>query len=331
MPANLPPQYLKAEEDFRRASSPADRLEVLRELFRLLPKHKGTEKLQCDLKTKISRAREDLEGGKGVSVKKAGVSYKVPSEGAGQVVLVGPPNSGKSALLASMTNAHPEIAPYPFTTRAPQPGMATWQDVRFQLVDLPPTSADFLEPWMPGMVASADAALFVVDLGDDDLIDAAEVAWNRLSEAHVELVGTLPVDSGDEALRHVKTLLVANKLDAEGAADRLAILREWSGDRFPIVATSATTRDHLDSLISAAYDTLGVFRVYTKRPGKSADRTSPFTLPFGSTVLDLAREVHRDLEQSLKFAKVWGSGTFEGQTVRRDHELRDADVVELHS
>jgi uncharacterized protein len=330
MPANLPPQYIKAEDDFRRASTPADRLETLRELFRLLPKHKGTEKLQCDLKTKISRAREELEGAKSGGPKKAGVSYKVPTEGAGQVVLVGPANSGKSALLAALTNARPEVAPYPFTTRSPQPGMATWEDVRFQLVDLPPVTADFLESWMPGLVASADAALFVVDLGDDDLIDAAEVVLERLADSHVELVGELPFDSDDETLRHVKAVIVANKVDAEGAADRLAILREWSGGRFPIVATSATSRLDLDSLISAAYDTLGVIRVYTKVPGKPADRTKPFTVPIGSSVVDLAREVHRDFEQSLKFAKIWGSGAFEGQTVRRDHELRDADVVELH-
>ena len=330
MPANLPPQYIKAEEDHRRATSPGDRLETLRELFRLLPKHKGTEKLQCDLKTKISRARDEVEGGKLGPNKKAGVSYKVPGEGAGQVVLVGPANVGKSALLASMTNARPEVAPYPFTTRAPAPGMATWQDVRFQFVDLPPVTADFLEPWMPGMVSSADAALFVVDLADDDLIDAAEIAFRRLADSHVELVAELPFDSEDETLRHVKTVFVANKVDADGAADRLDILREWAGSRFPIVAASATSGVELDSVRSAAYDALGVIRVYTKIPGKPADRSHPFTVPIGSTVLNLARVIHRDFEQSLKFAKAWRSGTFEGQTVRRDHELQDADVVELH-
>jgi ribosome-interacting GTPase 1 len=330
MPANLPPQYLKAEDDFRRASTPGDRLELLRELFRLLPKHKGTEKLQCDLKTKISRARDEIDGAKGGPTKKAGVSYKVPGEGAGQITLVGPANSGKSAILAALTNAKPEVAPYPFTTRAPQPGMATWEDVRFQLVDLPPVSADFLEPWMPGMVASSDAALFVVDLGDDDLIDSADVALARLAEAHVELVGELPFDSDDERLRHVKTVVVANKIDAEGAEDRLAILREWYGERFPIISCSATQGYDLDSLKARAYDVLGVIRVYTKIPGKPADRSKPFTVPVSSTILDLAREIHRDFEQSLKFAKVWGSGSFDGQTVRRDHELRDLDVVELH-
>jgi ribosome-interacting GTPase 1 len=330
MPANLPPQYLKAEDDFRRASTPSDRLELLRELFRLLPKHKGTEKLQCDLKTKISRARDEIDGAKGGSTKKAGVSYKVPGEGAGQIALVGPANSGKSAILAALTNAKPEVAPYPFTTRAPQPGMASWEDVRFQLVDLPPVSADFLEPWMPGIVASSDAALFVLDLGDDDLVDSAEVALARLAEAHVELVGELPFDSDDERLRHVKTVIVANKIDAEGAEDRLAILREWYGERFPIISCSATQGYDLDSLKARAYDVLGVIRVYTKIPGKPADRSKPFTVPVSSTILDLAREIHRDFEQSLKFAKVWGSGSFDGQTVRRDHELRDLDVVELH-
>jgi len=330
MPANLPPQYIKAEEEYRRATTPSDRLESLRELFRLLPKHKGTEKLQCDLKTKISRAREELEGAKSGSSKKAGISYKIPSEGAGQIVLVGPANSGKSALLNALTNAKAEVAPYPFTTRSPQPGMVSWEDVRFQLVDLPPVTADFFEPWMPGMVASADTALFVVDLGDDDLIDAAEVVLARMASSHVELVRELPFDSEDETLRHVKTTMVANKLDAEGAADRLEILREWSGDRFIILEVSATARVHLDTLKAVAYDTLGVVRVYTKIPGKPADRSRPFTVPVGSTVLDLAREIHRDFEQSLKFAKVWGSGQFDGQTVRRDHELRDGDVVELH-
>ena len=330
MPANLPPQYIKAEEEYRRATSPDGRLEALRELFRLLPKHKGTEKLQSDLKTKISRARDEAEGAK-AGGKKGGVSHRVPRDGAGQVVLVGGPNSGKSALLAALTNARPEVAAYPFTTRAPQPGMASWEDVRFQLVDLPPITADFLEPWVPSLVRSADAALLVVDLGDDDLVDAAEVALGRLAGSHVELVGELPYDSEDETVRHVKTAVVANKLDADGAADRLAILREWYGGRFPIVIPASATRGlDLDSARAAAYDTLGVIRIFTKIPGKPVDRSSPFTVPVGSTVIDLAREVHRDFEQSLKFAKVWGSGTFEGQTVRRDHELRDSDVVELH-
>jgi ribosome-interacting GTPase 1 len=331
MPANLTPQYMKAEEEYRRATTPADRLEKLRELFRLLPKHKGTEKLQAELKQKISRTKDEIESGKGsAGAKKTGISHRVPREGAGQVVLVGPPNVGKSALLASLTNAKPEVAAYPFTTRAPYPGMCTWEDVHFQLVDLPPISNDFLEPWVPSIIRSADAALLVIDLADDDAADATEAALARLAALHTELVGTLPFDVEDEAVQHVKTLLVANKIDAPGASDRQAILEEWLGPRFPSIAVSAADGRGLDELRAKAYDLLGVIRVYTKLPGKPADRTKPFTVPSGSTVIDLAREVHRELERSLKFAKVWGQGVFEGQTVKRDHELHDADVVELH-
>ncbi len=331
MPANLPPQYSKVEDELRRAGTPAERLELLRELFRILPKHKGTEKLQSDLKQKISRARDELaEGARGG--KKSGVSHKVPRDGAGQVVLIGGPNAGKSALLKALTHAHPEVAAYPFTTRAPQPGMMPYDDVMVQLVDLPPVAPEFLEPWLPSIVRSADAALLVVDLGDDDGPDAAEAAVRRLAEVHTELVGTLPHDAEDEAIIHVPTALVAHKLDAPGAADRLEVVREWFGDRFgPTVPASAVVGLGLDELRRAAYDLLGVIRIYTKVPGKPVDRAHPFTVPAGSTVLDLARTIHRDLEHTLKFAKLWGTGVFEGQTVKRDHELHDADVVELHT
>jgi ribosome-interacting GTPase 1 len=328
MPANLPPQYGKAEDEYRKAASPAERLEKLREMFRLLPKHKGTEKLQSDLKQKISRAKDEIEGAR--AVKKGGVSHRVPHGGAGQVVLVGLANSGKSSLLTSLTAARPEVAPYPFTTRAPYPGMMDWDDVKVQLVDLPPVTADFMEEWVPNIIRSADAALLVLDLASDDVIDAAEATLTRLAHVHTELVGELPYDVEDEAVRHVKTLLIAHKADAEGADDRLELLREWASARFCVLPTSTATGQGLDDLRRASYDLLGVMRVYTKVPGKPIDRTSPFTIPIGSTVVDLAREVHRDFAQSLKFARVWGEGVFEGQTVKRDHELHDSDVVELH-
>lgn len=329
MPANLPPPYLKAEEEFRRATSPADRLEKLREMFRLLPKHKGTEKLQSDLKQKISRARDELESGKS-GTKKSTVSHRVPREGAGQVCLIGAPNAGKSALLAALTNAHPEVAPYPFTTRSPQPGIMTWEDVRLQLIDLPPITVDVCEAWAVSLIRSADAGLLVVDLDSDDLIESTEAVLARLSQVHTELAGELPYDVEDEAIQHIKTILVASKIDAEGAADRLEFVKECFGSKFPILTVSAQTGEGLDALRRASYDLLGVIRIYTKMPGKPPDRSRPFTVPIGSTVVDLAREIHRDFEQTLKFAKVWGTGVFDGQTVKRDHELHDADIVELH-
>jgi ribosome-interacting GTPase 1 len=331
MPANLTPQYSKAEEEYRKASTPGERLEKLREMFRLIPKHKGTEKLQAELKQKISRARDEAEGAR-ASGKKSGVSHKVPREGAGQVVLIGGPNAGKSALLAALTNARPEVAAYPFTTRAPQPGMMAWEDVRVQLVDLPPASPDFFEPWVASIARAADAALLVVDLSDDDAADVAESALARLAEVHTELVGDLPFEAGDESVIHLRTRLVGNKVDAPGARDRLAVVDEWLGPRFgPALAVSAATGEGLVELRRATFALLDVIRIYTKTPGKPVDRTNPYTVPAGSDVLDLARAVHRDFEQTLKFAKVWGAGVFEGQTVKRDHPLHDGDVVELHA
>jgi uncharacterized protein len=330
MPANLPPQYLKAEVEYRGLTNPGDRLEKLRELYRLLPKHKGTEKLQSDLKQKMSRLKDEIEGA-GPGAKKHGPSHRLPHEGAGRVVLVGPPNAGKSAILAALTNAKPEIAAYPFTTRAPQPGVLDWQGVPVQLVDLPAISPDFLEPWVPGMVRSADAAILVADLASDEVAEGLEAALARLAADRIELVGELPFDDDDMTTRHVKTVMAANKIDAPGAADRLAIVREWFGTRFPVLPVSASTGEGLETLGDAAYHSLGLLRIYTKVPGRPADRTKPFTVPIGSTVLDLAREVHRDFESSLKFARIWGTGVFDGQSVKRDHELHDGDIVELHA
>jgi uncharacterized protein len=272
MPANLPPQYHKAEHEFRCASTPGERLEKLREMYRLLPKHKGTEKLQSDLKQKISQLKDELEVAKG-SGKKVGVSYRVPHEGAGQISLVGSPNAGKSALLASLTHAHPEVAAYPFTTRTPQPGIMMWQDVPIQLVDLPPISLEFLEPWVPSIIRSTDAALLVTDMGSDDVAEAIEAVLQRLAATHTELVGTLPFDADDEAIRHVKTLMVANKMDADGASERLEVIRDWLGPKFPILAISVQERQGLETLREAAYHLLGVLRVYTKVPGKPVDRS----------------------------------------------------------
>jgi len=312
MPANLPPQYLKVEDEYRKAPTPEKRLEKLRELFRLLPKHKGTEKLQSDLKQKMSQLKEEQERGKGGS-KKAGLSHHVPREGAGQVMLIGPPNAGKSTLLAALTSARPEIAPYPYTTRVPQPGIMKWEDVPVQLVDLPAISPEFVEPWLPDVIRAADAALLVADLASDDVADATLSVIERLEQRHTELVGELPFDVEDESIRHLKTVMTAAKLDADQARDRLEIVRELFEPRFPLVAVSAQTGEGLETVRAATYHLLGVLRVYTKVPGKAADRSRPFTLPIGSTVLDLAREIHRDFEHSLKSARIWGTGVFDGQ------------------
>jgi small GTP-binding protein len=329
MAVNLTPQYLEAEAEYKRAHSAEERLECLKKMWALVPKHKASEKLQAEIKTRLSEAREEVERER-KSPKKGGVSYKIPRQGAGQVLLVGAPNAGKSRLLSRLTRATPEVAPYPFTTREPHAGMMEWEDARVQLIDTPPITADYLESYVSSMVRAADACALVVDLADDDGPFAAEAVLDRLAQTKTVLAGEPPAVVEDPSIEYTRTLLAANKAGAPGASDRLEVVRELFGQRFPIHALDAESGQGLEELRTAIYRFLNVIRVYTKRPGKPADLAAPFTCPVGSTVLELAELVHRDLADKLKSARVWGTGVFDGQTVTRDHVLHDKDVVELH-
>jgi len=328
MAVNLPPQYHDAEAEYKKARTPEEKLVALKKMWVILPKHKASEKVQVILKTKISEVNDEIETAKS-GPKKATASYKIPRQGAGTIVFVGGPNSGKSSLLRKFTKATPEVAPYPFTTREPIPGMMDWEDVRVQLIDLPPITADFYEPYVTDFTRTADAAALIVDVGDDDGPFAAETVIERLAERKIHLVGQPPESEDDPTVFHVRTLLVANKIDAEGAQDRLDILKEMIGERLPILPVSAERGDGMGDLRTRFFQLLNVIRIYGKQPGKQPDMSSPFTIPEGGTVLDFAEKVHTDLAESLKSAKVWGSAQFDGQTVKRDHVLRDKDVVEL--
>jgi ribosome-interacting GTPase 1 len=329
MAANLTPQYLEAEAEYKKAQTAEERLACLKKMWALLPKHKASEKLQAELKTKISDTKEEVETER-KHPKKVGISYKIPKQGAGQYVLVGGPNVGKSRLLSRLTRATPEVAPYPFTTREPLPGMMEWEDVRLQLIDLPPITSDFMEGYASSMVRSADAALLVIDLGDDDGPFAAEAVLERLAQTKTMLVGQKPTVVEDPSIEYVRTLVVGNKSDLPGAEDRLTIARELLGERFTVQPVSAEHGGGLEELRTAIYRFLQVIRVYTKQPGKPPDLSSPFTCPIGSTLVEMAAMVHRDFADGLKSARIWGTGVFDGQTVKRDHVLHDKDVVELH-
>ncbi len=330
MAVNLTPQYLEAEAEYKRAQTAEERLECLKKMWQLVPKHKASEKLQAELKTKISETKEEVERDK-KNPKKVGVSYKIPKQGAGQVILLGGPNAGKSRLLTRLTRATPEVAPYPFTTREPHAGMMDWEDVRVQLVDTPPITADYLEPYVSSMVRSAEACVLMLDLGDDDGPFAAETVIERLAGVKTQLVGVSPAEIPDPTIHYAKSLLVANKMDQPGAADRLEIVREMFAPRFLIHVLDAESGNGLEEVRTAIYRVLNVIRVYSKRPGKPADMDSPFTCPTGSTVAEMAERVHKDFATTLKSARIWGTGVFEGQTVTRDHVLHDKDVVELHA
>ena len=335
MPANLTPQYQKAEEEYRRAQSAEERVECLERMLKLIPKHKGTEKLQADLKTKLKETRADVQTE--TSAPKSARSFRIPRQGAGTVVLLGAPNSGKSRIVAELTNAEPEVADYPFTTREPLPGMMPWEDVTVQLIDTPPITASHMEPYVLGMVRGADGVLLCFDGSSDDAPEQTVEVIEQLSSRKTRLSTYTGFDEEDFSVVHVKTQLVVTRGDDPDAAERLAFFREILASTPAATLGEVMTHhvrlddpDAVNELRGAVYASLGVVRIYTKKPGKPAEYVDPFTIPSGGTVDDLALRVHRDVAEGLKFAKVWGESAHDGQSVGREHVLADGDMVELH-
>jgi ribosome-interacting GTPase 1 len=318
MPANLTPQYMDAEKRFKTAASMPEKIAALEEMMATLPKHKGTEKIQAELRKKMSTLRKESES---EQQKKSGRkdSFVVEREGARQLAMVGSPNSGKSQLVRALTHATPEVAEYPYTTRNPIPGMLIFENVRLQLVDLPPISPEYTETWVPQIIRNADAALWIVDLSDDDVLDRLEETSGFLSNAKVDL-------------HNMKVLMVGNKKDAPGAEERAAIIREIYREKFPLTTISAasSSTEEIEAFKRVVYDFLDVVRVYTKAPGKKPDFTDPYVVNRGSTVLDVAEKVHRDFVENLKYARIWGEGKVDGIMVPRDFVIGEGDILELH-
>ncbi len=324
MPANLTPEYLAADRKFKEATTPQAKLAALEEMLAVIPKHKGTEKMQADLKRRIAKLRQEAQRRRGAA--RARPFYHVDREGAGQLVLVGGPNVGKSSLLAALTNAQPEIADYPFTTRVPLAGMAAFEDVPIQLVDLPPVSPEMTEGWLYALIRGADGALVVVDLADPDLLSSTEQVLALLAAGGVEI--TPP--GAPRGPRQTPGLFVATKLDAPGARDALEIFKEFYAARLPVLPVSAQQDVNLGELRREMFRLLGKIRVYSKKPGKKPDLDVPFVLPQGTTVQEAAGAVHKDFAERLRYARLWRAGEYDGQMVSRDHVLRDRDILELH-
>jgi ribosome-interacting GTPase 1 len=331
MPANLTPQYHKAEAEFRRAATPEEELRCLEAMLREIPKHKGTDKLQAELKHKISRAKQEVEHHQ-KTAKKGAVGVRIPRQGAGRAVIIGGPNAGKSQLLRSLTRATPEVAPYPFTTREPIPGMMPWEDVMVQLIDTPPITADVFDPHVLGLVRGADLVLLLADLASDDGIGDLQAVLEQFGKSKTRLARESSLDEEDLGVSYTRTFLVPNNIDAPDAADRLQLLHEFCPLELEEFVISADQSTDLEPLRNAIYASLDVVRVYTKSPTKKEpDYDRPFTVPRGGTLLDVAELVHRDLAKNLKGARVWGTGVHDGSLVRGDYVLHDKDVVEIHT
>ena len=329
MPANLTPKYYSAEEKYKKAQDDREKMKALKEMLAYIPKHKGTDKLQGDIKRKISRLKEEVE----IKKSKGGhkFSYSVEKEGAAQVVVVGPPNTGKSHLIASLSNINLEIANYPFTTRIFHPAMMPYEDFKVQLIDLPPVSEEYLENWVPSMIRVADMMLIVLDISRDDIFDQLEMITAELGKHKILMRGFENVEPEDNIYwRVLKTLVIANKFDLSSAQDNFEILKEFYSDKFELIYASAKELMNLSEIKHAIIRTMKIIRVYSKRPGKTAEMEKPFTFQSGSTLMDFAKAVHKDFSNNLKFARIWGEDVFDGQRVNKNYTLQDKDIIELH-
>ncbi len=330
MPANLTPQYQRLEERYRKAQTLQERAELLDEMLATIPKHKGTEKLQAELKTKVKETKAELQA-EASAPKKGPKTFRFPRQGCGQMLIIGAPNSGKSRVLKELTKADPEVAPYPFTTREPLPGMMPWEDIHVQLIDTPPINDAHFEPYLLNLVRAADAVMLTFDGSSDDAPGQTAEVVNQFAWRKTKLANVTGFDDDDFSIIRIKTLLVATRGNDPGCDDRLAFFREMIDANIPTLKIDFGEDASRGQLREEIYQSLRVIRLYTKKPGKPADMSSPFVIKVGGTVEDLAAVIHKDLVETLKFAKVWGSSTHDGQSVGREHVLHDKDLVELHT
>jgi ribosome-interacting GTPase 1 len=334
MPANLTPDYRAAEQAYRRARDPRARLDALREMLRTIPKHKGTDHLQADIKSRIRELSDEL-GGPSQTGARGGPPTVVRPEGAAQVALVGPPNAGKSALHSRLTGSHSEPQPYPFATQYPAPGMMPVEDVLLQLIDLPSISPSHPIGWIGNALQPADAALLVVDLSQPGCVEQVADLHRVLAGRKVVLDPGWPLDGvvehEDPFTKVLPTALLATKADLlEDPDGELEVFLELTGYRYPAFLVSAETGRSLDDVGRFVFRGLEIVRVYTRAPGRDDDGR-PFTIRRGETVEDVARLVHKEVAAGFRYARLWGAGDFDGQQVGREHPLEDGDVIEIHT
>ncbi|HRV07453.1 MAG TPA: TGS domain-containing protein [Acidobacteriota bacterium] len=320
MPANLTPEYHDAEERFKAAETVQERIAALEEMLRVIPKHKGTEKMQADLRRRLSQLRKESQKKSGPTSKRP--FYYIEKEGIGRGVVWGPPNAGKSSLVAAVTNADVEVTDFPFATRVPVPGMMQFEDVQIQLVDMPPLAAEVYEPWQMAVFEQAPVGILVFDVNDPFLLDQTEYVLERLQSRDLKL----PPDPQS------RLLILGNKVDAPQGTDNYEGWRELYAGKFSSRPFSVRSQEDLEWFRAELFRRLRVVRVYTKpRAGKPRRDGTPFVLAQGSTVLDAAAAIHKDLVDHFKYARIWGGGIYDGQMVERDYVLQDGDIVEIHT
>src|SRR3990172_3633834 len=158
---NQSPQYQKAQANFLAAQTNDEKLRWLDEMIRECPKHKSAESMLANLKTRRKKLLEKIESARksGRSSGKKGIKKEEL-----QAVIIGLTGSGKSSLLAELTNVRPQISPFPFTTKHPIVGMMNYSGINIQLIEVPALGSEYYDS---GLVNSADVVLIIITSLDD--------------------------------------------------------------------------------------------------------------------------------------------------------------------
>ncbi len=389
MPTNLTVEARKKWNEATNARNPKEKLKLLQEFHSLIPKHKGTEKLRAQIKTKMASLRRELEDKRRKTAGSRVSKFFVEKEGAAQIVILGKTNVGRSSLLTSITNAKIEASSYPFATRAPAPGMFKFQDLQFQIVEVPALVRGAAEGKSGGqrilaLSRNADGLILMVDLSKNPVeqltVILKELEMARLlikkprakvdierkhmgvglrifvigklvgattkdveallksygiKNAIVKIYGNAKLDDVEdsifESVVYRPALVVANKLDVEGACENLKKLREFIEKRLLVVPISCKTGEGLNDLGIKIFRCLEIVRVYTKEPDNKDPSPEPFILRKGSTIAKLAKDIHSDFFKSLSYAKVWAERLpYSPRKVGLSFVLEDKDIVEMH-
>ncbi len=390
MPANLTPEAKVKWKAALAAKNPKEKFHALQEFLSAIPKHKGNERLRAQIKTKIASLKEEMAAERG---KRTGArsSWSIEREGAAQIVMLGPTNAGRSSLLKSLTNAQPTVASYDYTTQRPIPGMLPYEDIQFQLVELPaPQRSEDntyeIQPEAIELIRISDGLMLVLDLSSNPVqqyysltaaLEQARVSIQRPS-SRVEIVkekgsgeiriaasgvqisctpeqirqllrnydmknvlvriyGNATIDDIEDAILenvalYKPTMVVANKIDLPGARQTGLEMKPQILQSVPITLTSCFTGEGLSKIACALFGCLGIIRVYTKEPNEPKPSERPFVVRAGTTVRELARNIHSHLANKYRYSRIWGpTSKFAGERVGPDHVLGDGDIVEIHA
>jgi len=298
MPANLPPQFFKLQEELKKEKDIDAKIEILEEMLSICPKHKGTERIISELKRKLSKLKKER-----IKTKPKTKHFFVKKEGDAQVVICGPLNSGKSTIFNLLTNAQSKVAPYPFTTISPVFGMMKYQNLKIQIIDTPPISENFFPGWLKSILKSADLIIAVFDASDEKIKENLKI-FNELMEKN--------------NIDFEKIFYLANKTD----------IFELKSNHF--FSFSANHPFNLENLKEKIFHCLKILRVYLKEPKKQPDFENPLVVKKGTKLLEILDKIKPGLKEKFKAARLYQKDLKKYQIVGKYYELKDEDILEFY-